>query len=349
MLTLCPYAQLERILGGLPAKGNLTVAITCWAVHDSFITLPQEIEFVWSRRMTFPRVMFGLLRVTGIAILCTLVYLTTRPLSDAGCKIYTFLTLYNNVALALPQDALLLWRVWVLFQGRTRIKIALLLLNCVVWMALAGGITYGTATSPLVILHLDTVCGCWPMPHPNEPSALLSLLLLTAGLSNLSFQVILILLTIFNPHTMGKKGKALLMPILWALRKQLTIYSVVWLVMLTLSTTINFSFPGRPLAGLGNPILIGCQTIGNCRLYLHLKSRPWSDMSTDEFSTHVRTPGETSPIIIPSASTTWSSALSAQAVPNPARNRGLGRDEEDEPDAVNQRAARTVIASLEEE
>ncbi|KZO96507.1 hypothetical protein CALVIDRAFT_120500 [Calocera viscosa TUFC12733] len=131
--------------------------------------------------------------------------------------------------------------------------------------------------------------------------------------------VTLLLLTVFNPHTIPKEGPILLNPLLWILRGEVAIYFAAWLVTQILNVAITTLFASRvPGMFLGVPTTVGWQTIGPCRLYLHLKSSQWDSGST------IHDYPETAPMpdasARPEVSSTWSSARSIQpSVMSPRR------------------------------
>ncbi|KZO96509.1 hypothetical protein CALVIDRAFT_120680 [Calocera viscosa TUFC12733] len=58
------------------------VAMTCWVWYDYLLTLPDEIQFVWRRRLTLPRALFALSRISGLVLTTTMTAVTLSPLTE---------------------------------------------------------------------------------------------------------------------------------------------------------------------------------------------------------------------------------------------------------------------------
>jgi len=252
--------------------------------------------------------------------------------------------------MTLPGNLLLVWRVMVLFTGRRNVQVGLLLFGCIVWAIMALSMHYSMAAHSFTTVQGDNVCGCWPMPQRRELTTLLRLVYLTAGGSTVAFQATLILLTIFNPHTLRQGSKSPLIPILRVLRIEFIVYGAGILVTFCVTAIMMLVFADRPLAWLGNIFVVGCQTIGNGRLYLHIKSKPWSVESATESDQERSDTARSSIPTIVTVSTSWSSARSSHEASTATRHRHLGLAVgQEELDSISQREASEVIASLAEE
>jgi len=165
---------------------------------------------------------------------------------------------------------------------------------------------------PLIQIQPSAIetCGCWPTFPPNEPSSLLPLVMLPSAFA---VHVTLLLLTVFNPHTVRQRGHILLSPVIRILRGEVALYFGITLLAQLLNATTTAAFTGRvPGTLMGIPIMIGWQTIGPCRQYLHLKSSQWYDDSSslDDDIEPTAMPDASS---APNLSTTWASSRSARS------------------------------------
>jgi len=215
----------------------------------------------------------------------------------------------------------MLWRVLALFQRKRRARLAILFLCCGNWLVEVVILILFFNIRPLIQIQPSgiTSCGCWPTFPPDEPSSRLPLVMLPSAFA---LHSTLLLLTVFNPHTVRQQGHILLSPVIRILRGEVALYLGITLLAYMLNATTTAAFTRRvPGTLMGIPIMIGWQTIGPCRQYLHLKSSQWYDNESS-------LDNDTDPTAMPDASmaqtmsSTWASSRSARS---PEHSGTLGR------------------------
>ncbi|EJU03355.1 hypothetical protein DACRYDRAFT_21549 [Dacryopinax primogenitus] len=163
--------------------------------------------------------------------------------------------------------------------------------------------------------------------------------------ASFSFQMLLVLLTTYNPHTLKGVRKHALNPVLRVIRKELLLNTVGWLTLTALNGAFATVYANSPLASAGLPLLVASQAVGYGRLYLHLKSRPWDTNSRFESDAQQHPTDNTTAVVDPGATTTWTTARSTHVPQSHTRHRVTRASVEDE----SEREAAEVLASIDED
>ncbi|KZT53939.1 hypothetical protein CALCODRAFT_519722 [Calocera cornea HHB12733] len=338
--------EVEQFLADIQRFQYVAIATTCAVVYDAAVTFPEELKYVWRRPVTLPRVMYASIRVLSLAILGTICYLTTRPISDLGCKLFTSILCHANIIMALPGDALMVWRVVALFHPRKRMGIVIWCLCGCHWLVEIMITVFSFDLSHIAPVEQPgiKVSGCWPTFSQDENSSILSLLMFPSALG---LHAMFFVLTIFNPHTMTSPRAVLLSPLIRIIRREVAWYFVLCFVPQALSLAMTMIFAKRvPGMILGIVVLFGWQTIGPCRLYLHLKASQWDNISTTEWYPET---GPMSDMLQPAeASSSWSSVASSRPSVRSRRRWMINSEQHAEVDPSIHQEVNEVVAILDE-
>lgn len=116
--------------------GYLQLACVTWYLYDWFLTLNNEIEFVWSRKWSLTKVLYALIRFTTLALLIaeTVVYVFTSGLSQKQCDAFSWGSAIGTAAVIAEVELVLQLRIYIVYNKSKKllwINAAFYILNIV--------------------------------------------------------------------------------------------------------------------------------------------------------------------------------------------------------------------------
>jgi len=262
------------------ALNRAAVAAFVWLVYDTFLTLEDEIQYIWKSAWSLPKAMYLWSRYQGLILSSLYAFLSLSGLNDAGCQAYSVLGSMGPVLVSIPADALLLMRVRAVCEDR-RILCRILLIYYYVEKVLEVGIVavaaYIEKDDPAPPYAGTT--GCFHITVGQNPADAVPALLFA-----LLYNAVLFGLTISRMRPYWRTGGYGLTPMLTSIVRDGAMYFGMICCLLLLEIVLPLPLSSRPaLATILVPWLIAGYPIASCRLLLHLRGvvkTPHPDHST---------------------------------------------------------------------
>ncbi|KZV88585.1 hypothetical protein EXIGLDRAFT_722549 [Exidia glandulosa HHB12029] len=206
--------------------GYCQMVAIAWFLYDYLLTLADEKEYVWSRRVTPMIGLFLVTRYVAFALLgASVAVYFIRGLDQKSCDIFDWISAAGTFLLVILVDIILQFRIYVMYGGSRKI---LYINGALFLVAIAGAITFASLFFPVAIdapPNAEGSCYAWRSPK-------LSAIWVTPLLFDIYLATLAVLR--YNKEWRRQSGRNV------NLLRILTIDNVAYFVLMTTATAVVF-------------------------------------------------------------------------------------------------------------